>query len=229
MKRFYLLFVTFVMAVSMVAQVYPTKFLGIPIDGTKQEMIKKIEAKGFTYDREHDCLNGQFNGTDVFIYVKTNKDKVCQIMVMDKTGYSESYIKIAYNNLLKQFENNPKYLVADLSQKSIPDKENISYEMTVNNKLYRSYFLQITHELDTTMWIKDMERIAKEAAEQIATKYDVLGEHEQDLMGYYVEHKAANQQYLKNIVWFQISKYADKYYLAIYYENMSNHANGEDL
>ena len=39
-----------------------TKFLGIPIDGTKAEMIQKLKAKGFTskaYDSE--ILEGEFN------------------------------------------------------------------------------------------------------------------------------------------------------------------------
>ena len=45
-----------------------TKFLGIPIDGTKSEMIAKLKGKGFTqvnYD-QNIILEGEFNGREVY-------------------------------------------------------------------------------------------------------------------------------------------------------------------
>ena len=48
-----------------------TKFLGIPIDGTKSEMIAKLKGKGFTqvnYD-QNIILEGEFNGREVYIFV----------------------------------------------------------------------------------------------------------------------------------------------------------------
>lgn len=53
-----------------------TKFLGIPVDGTKTEMIQKLKAKGFTYNQRLDCLEGEFNGREVKIFVVTNNNKV---------------------------------------------------------------------------------------------------------------------------------------------------------
>lgn len=50
-----------------------TKFLGIPVDGSKSEMIQKLKAKGFrelTYEDET-ILEGEFNGHDVHVYVGT--------------------------------------------------------------------------------------------------------------------------------------------------------------
>ena len=54
-----------------------TKFLGIPIDGTKAEIIQKLKAKGYTpTDIDSEVLEGEFNGKDVSIYIATNNNKV---------------------------------------------------------------------------------------------------------------------------------------------------------
>ena len=89
-----------------------TKFLGIPIDGTKSEMIAKLKGKGFTqvnYD-QNIILEGEFNGREVYIFVVTNNRKVYRIMVTDKNRISETDIKIRFNTLCQQFSNNDKYL-----------------------------------------------------------------------------------------------------------------------
>ena len=54
------------------AQKDVTKFLGIPVDGTKSAMIQKLKDKGYTYNSRKDCLEGEFNGRNVEIYVVTN-------------------------------------------------------------------------------------------------------------------------------------------------------------
>lgn len=56
------------------AQKEVTKFLGIPVDGYKSEMIQKLKAKGYKYNSTTDCLEGEFNGIDVGIMVVTNGD-----------------------------------------------------------------------------------------------------------------------------------------------------------
>ena len=59
------------------AQKEVTTFLGIPVDGTKSEMIEKLKAKGFKYETldENDFLTGEFNGMDVHIFVVRNYEK----------------------------------------------------------------------------------------------------------------------------------------------------------
>ncbi|MBQ2189824.1 MAG: hypothetical protein II452_03035, partial [Paludibacteraceae bacterium] len=78
MKKIFLFIVAFLMTASVMAEIYPTKFLGIPIDGTKQEMIQKLKDKGFTYhyERGEEFLSGEFNGSDVHIFIATNNNKV---------------------------------------------------------------------------------------------------------------------------------------------------------
>lgn len=65
---------TLTLYTSMYAQKDVTKFLGIPVDGTKSEMIQKLKAKGFTYNSVKDMLEGEFNGSEVQIAVVTNRE-----------------------------------------------------------------------------------------------------------------------------------------------------------
>ena len=116
-----------------------TQFLGIPVDGSKTEMIKKLQAKGFQKSEVSD-LEGEFNGQDVYIFVKTNNNKVYRIVVMDKNQIDETNIKIRFNNLCFQFANNPKYI--SLQDYIIPESEDIGYEMTVNKKRYDAIYYQ---------------------------------------------------------------------------------------
>jgi len=47
-----------------------TRFLGIPVDGTKAEMISKLKDKGFNEAIGlDDVLEGEFNGKDVYVTV----------------------------------------------------------------------------------------------------------------------------------------------------------------
>ena len=55
------------------------KFLGIPIDGTKREMIDALKVKGYTYNSVYDVLQGEFNGEDVNISVQTVNNMVWRI------------------------------------------------------------------------------------------------------------------------------------------------------
>ena len=118
-----------------------TKFLGIPIDGYKSEMISKLKAKGFTstsYDKN--VLEGEFNGKDVYIHVVTNNNKVYRIMVVDKNYVGETSIRIRFNTLLSQFENNSKYI--GLGNKTISEDEDLGYNITVKDKRYQASFYQ---------------------------------------------------------------------------------------
>lgn len=58
------------------------KFLGIPIDGSKEWMVARLEEKGFTKDIwGHEYLGGQFNGEPVSVTVHTYHNKVDRIIV----------------------------------------------------------------------------------------------------------------------------------------------------
>ena len=136
-----LLFVLFACAMSYGQDTREvTRFLGIPVDGTKAEMTSKLKEKGFTSVLGTDVLEGEFNGKDVYVFVQTNNRKVWRIAVVDKNKCDETQIKINFNNLCRQFENNSKYF--GVGDQTIPENENISYEMSVNKKRYEAAFCQ---------------------------------------------------------------------------------------
>ena len=149
MKNLLTVVMLFVFSTALYAQKDVTKFLGIPVDGTKTAMIQKLKAKGFTPSTwDKNILEGEFNGFDVNVHIVTNNNKVWRIMLADKITQDETGIKIRFNELCRQFENNKKYKSMTDKEQTIPDDEDLSYEMTVNNKRYDAGFYQIS-PLDT--------------------------------------------------------------------------------
>lgn len=146
MKKTILMFLL-LLTTTVFGQKSVTRFLGIPIDGSKTEMVKKLKSKGYTFNSLRDCFEGEFNGMDVEISVVTNNNKVYRIFIMDKYSTNESQIKIRFNNLCQQFMNNSKYI--SLMNYTIPEKEDISYEMLINNKSYQAAFFQIHADTDS--------------------------------------------------------------------------------
>lgn len=141
MKKILSLAFLLMLSLSLFAQRQVTKFLGIPVDGSRTAMIQKLKDKGFTYNSYSDRLEGQFNGTDVLIDVQTNKNKVWRIVVAYKDSYDKEQIKIQYNSLINQFANNPRYKVLDA--KELTDKDDIYHEVSINKKLYLANFGQL--------------------------------------------------------------------------------------
>lgn len=104
-------------------------------------MIRQLKEKGFQYNPTEDVLVGEFNGTDVEVAVVTNKNKVCRIAVRNAIPLNERYIRTKFNRLCEQFENNPKY-VFSTHDFTIPEDEDIAYEILAHNKRYEAVFFQ---------------------------------------------------------------------------------------
>lgn len=136
------------LSVALHAQKEVTKFLGIPVDGSKSSMIQKLKNKGFVYFPSADYLEGEFNGQQVDVFIATNNNKVYRIMVCDKNTCDEGQIKIRYNTLCRQFANNQKYVPLDAEELS--EREDISYEMTVHKKKYQAGYAQLPADDDLT-------------------------------------------------------------------------------
>lgn len=209
---------------SLYAQEDVTKFLGIPVDGSKSEMISKLKAKGFRSDLTSDALIGEFNGANVNVLVVTNNNKVCRIMVTDANRVNESSIQIRFNKLCKQFANNAKYV--SVQDYTIPEEEDIAYEITVNKKRYEAVYYQQPAAIDTVTVVEKMKSIllSKYTKEQLANPTEEL---QQDIVKLSTEYVL--EQYTKKPVWFIISDYYGKYYITMFYDNEYNRANGEDL
>lgn len=141
MKKLLLVAVLLCLSLTTFAQNDVTKFMGIPVDGTKSEMIRKLKEKGFTVSTyDSDVLEGEFNGSQVYIHILTTRNKVSRIAVVDQNNVDEGQIKIRFNNLCEQFTNNQKYF--GLGDQRITEDDDISYEMNVHNKQYEAAFYQ---------------------------------------------------------------------------------------
>ncbi len=204
MKKLSLMIVALLLSAIVFAQPKSvTKFLGIPVDGSKAEMIQKLKDKGYTYNSKLDCLEGEFNGRDVLICVVTNNNKVYRIFVKDANSSSEGDIKIRFNNLCQQFNENKRYISVDAD--CISDEEDISYEMTVHNKRYQASYRQYDKQ----------ELIEKLAACDEASADAVRASFVENAMNC--------------SVWFMISKEYGRYCILMFYDNVYNQANGDDL
>ncbi len=207
------------------AQQNVTRFLGIPVDGSKTEMVRKLKEKGYRYDSATGSLIGEFNGTKVNVFIGTNNNKVYRIMVADAVGVDERDIQIRFNRLYKQFADNPKYI--SLHDYTIPEDERISYEITVRKKRYEAVFFQrpeVTDVVDIEGKLRSV-LLSKYTEEQLTNPTEEILSEINKLSGEY-----AMEIYSKRPVWFMIMPdYYGKYYISIFYDNEYNHANGEDL
>lgn len=217
-------------SLSVSAQLGVTKFLGIPVDGYKNEMIKKLKAKGFTDSvLGNDMLEGEFNGENVYLSVVTNNNKVYRIAVIDQNPRGETDIKIRFNDLCDQFQNNAKYTPMSYTDYKINKNEDIGYEIIVNDKRYEADFMQ-RPEITDSIALKEVikERLLQSyTEEQLSNPSEDIKKAEITAYSEYYVDKLS-----KNAVWFMISKSLitpTKYTILMYYDNLNNQANGEDL
>lgn len=233
MKKILLMMLLLVSATAN-AQKDVTKFLGIPVDGYKAEMKRKLISKGFSYNAQNDNFNGEFNGRDVNVYIATNNNKVWRIMVCDANTCGEGDIKIRFNNLCRQFAKNKKYVSTNFGEGdyTLSDDEDISYEMLVHKKRYEaSYFQTPDPEMMDTLAI---QRRIKDAllAEYTQEQLDNPTEKQQEEVQRLIAKETTNIAFdlmAKKFVWFMISETYGQYYITMFYDNEYNHSDGEDL
>ena len=177
MKKVLLSLVLCCISMATMAQKDVTKFLGIPVDGNKSEMVRKLKSKGFTQNPYADgVLTGKFNGMDVNVHIATNNDKVCRIMVCDANTMDEASIRIRFNVLCEQFKNNSKYCSLSEEDPKLKEDENISYEMTVHKKRYEAIFYQLpdttaanyTEEIQSLIYSKYTKEQMENPSEEIS-------------------------------------------------------------
>lgn len=205
-----------------------TSFLGIPVDGTVLSMKQKLVSKGFVPKKfdDEEYLEGEFNGCNVNVYIRTNNNKVYRIMLADNFTVDEAQIKIRFNNLVSQFENNKRYF--SLDKYTLSDEEDISYEMTVHNKNYEAAFYQVP-DMEKTYTLALQEKVRNELLSKY-TEAELKNPSEE------ISKEIANtaikigtEWMFMKPVWFKIARVNGEYYICMFYDNEYNHANGEDL
>lgn len=218
MKRLIFSLLSLILCLSVFAKKDVTKFLGIPVDGTEAQFVRSLKAKGFEElpGENPTMLKGHFNGTDVMVGVLTEKGKVCRVMVCDESPRSASDIKIRFNKLCRQFKDNAKYFT--LEDYTIPDEEDIAYQMRTNDKMYKAGFYQLTEEYSA----ENLHKMLPSSDE-----LENLSEEEVRRLG------DSLKQFLNEIennpVWFYIKEIEGEYIIVMYYDNEYNRAQGEDL
>ena len=234
------------------------KFLGIPVDGTEQRMIAGLKERGFRYNSAQGYLTGQFNGENVDVYIHTNHNLVDRIYVSFPSTSSESDIRNKFNRLIYQFENNIKYTSFMTTNEPIPLDEDISYEMSVNDKRHQASYRYMNPDIDQNYLMREiMEAVVtaapKDKAEDVkAVLESYINSSDEERQ----EIDVQTSELLKNLgdaewspeslqmmmtvmkkveslmtgeVWFMIHRTYGRYNIGMYYDNLANRANGEDL
>ena len=261
MKRFLTLFFLLLLSGALYAQKSTDntlKFLGLPVDGTEQQMIAGLKEKGFRYNSAQGYLTGQFNGESVDVYIHTNHNLVDRIYVSFPSTSSESDIRNKFNRLISQFENNSKYTSFMTTNEPIPTDEDISYEMSVNDKRYQASYRYINPDIDQNYLMREMMEAVvaatpEDKAEDVKAalesyinstdeerqEIDVqtsellksLGEAEwsPESLQMMIAVMKKVESLLTGEVWFMIHRTYGRYNIGLYYDNLANRANGEDL
>lgn len=229
MKRLLFIVLAMIATITSFAQQKDvTSFLGIPVDGTVLSMKQKLVSKGFVPKKvgTTEFLEGEFNGTDVRVYIATNNNKVCRIMLCDENYQNETNIKIRFNKLVSQFVNNKRYI--SLDKYTLSDEEDISYEMTVHNKSYEALFYQVPNmeKADTLALQKKVrnELLSKYTVEELKNPSEEITKEIQN-----TAIKIGTELMLMKPVWFKIVRVNGEYYICMFYDNEYNRSHGEDL
>ena len=215
------------------------KFLGIPVDGSKSEIVEALKSKGFEYDSESDFLIGDFNGKKSEIGIVENHGKVYRVVVFDADTYDAGEIRIRFNNLIHQFENNDKYFYI-VPNEMIPEDEDMHYEILVHKKQYIAEFrynpLYGNDELRNRLIneaVEESKLFLEEKKDEKNIDGITFGEFYSDkdnydkLISFHLGLKVI--QISNGSVWFKIFEHYGKYYIGLYYDNLLNAPNGEDL
>ena len=225
-----LLLVLFIPLLSY-AQKDVTQFLDIPVDGFKPEMIKKLKSKGYTINQySEDILEGEFNGEDVYISIGTVNNKVWRVSLVDQNSTDEINIRIRFNTLIQQFQNNDRYItLADsiVSKYTIPEKEDIKYESMANKKRYDAYFYQKSLKYDS---IKNETDLLIRKIDSLSKKNEMMSEEEgKNSLNLILRSDKEIIKSENKLVWLRILEKYGKYKILMFYENRYNEAKGKGL
>lgn len=146
--KFLVLFTSIFFSLSISAQREVTTFMGIPIDGTTENMIRELNNKNFKLLSQHGyngniIMEGMFNGDWAQIMIFHNRNLVHSIVVSIRlTGAKAA--KTAFNHIHAQMSRSWKYWPhQDSSIPYIPNNADIDYELRCDNDKYKLDFSQV--------------------------------------------------------------------------------------
>ncbi len=146
MKKNYLIFICLLFSTCIFCQERVPAFYGIPIDGTKEEMIQKLVETGNFI--EYGSSNNNYDlmeiskevkdlakelGITSFVKIHTEDSKVVAIQ-QDILHLTAENAKLLFNTFYIEYKSDSDFDVS--LGDSIPEKEDIFYEMRFNKKKY---------------------------------------------------------------------------------------------
>lgn len=196
------------------------KFLGIPIDGTKEEMISALKENHFNQHYSGDYLTGIFNGEDVRLYIGTNHGIVDKITVEYPYCSDDNDTRVKYNTLLSRFNRNSKYISIN-PRIDIPIEEEIYFKLNKNSKYYDAVYFFLQPNIKRREWVQQF-------------KQEYQGRYNKPLDGLSYEEleealfclSSELSEAVSGIVWFTLT---DPHRIKINYVNLNNRPHGEDL
>lgn len=195
------------------------KFVGVPIGGSKEQMVAALKEKGFHMDY-NGSMSGMFNGENVNVYISTNHGIVDRITVEYPFCSEDNDTRVKYNVLLSRFGRNAKYVCIN-PRADIPANESIYRKLYENTKYYDAIYFYLNPEVNAKDWVEEFRQ-------------EYLRRHKKPLQGLsYEEMEEALfclpmrvSGSVSGVVWFTI---VDTSHIEINYINYKNRPRGEDL
>ncbi len=169
MKKIFLSAILLLSSIIIYAQRKVIEYMGIPIDGTKSEMIRKLQAKGGEYISAFDWVEMKNGNRTSYITINTYNDKVWRL-VITPFGWptsDEAKVKAHYNDLCNMCEGPLYYPIREVLP--ISDEENIAYEMKVHNKKYSIACFSIPYDYMELFW-NDRDSLTSEQLNNITMR-----------------------------------------------------------
>ena len=110
MKRTLILVALFLLSAGLYAQNASVKFQDISVEGSKQEMMQKLQAAGFETMTEG-ILKGYIDSRYVYISIKTDANNQVKGLVVDEMSTLDAAeAKARFNSLVAQFNADANYV-----------------------------------------------------------------------------------------------------------------------
>ena len=195
-------------------------FMGVPIDGSKYQMITALEGKGFERDIAGDQMTGMFNGEKVKLNISTNHGMVDRILVEYPYCSEANDTRVKYNTLLSRFNRNDKYVCIN-PRKDIPANENIALCIIENSKKYDAIYFSLKSENIAEQWT---ESFKQEYQKHYNKQLGELSYEEMEEVLFCLPLNISTA--VSGVVWFTM---VDSHRININYINFKNRPRGEDL
>lgn len=133
MKRTLILVALFLLSAGLYAQNASVKFQDISVEGSKQEMMQKLQAAGFE-TMANGVLKGNIESRYVYISIKTDANNQVKGLVVDEMSTLDvAEAKARFNSLIAQFNADANY-VANGANKTLSSNSAVKTDVKASYK-----------------------------------------------------------------------------------------------